>query len=502
MKQYIMALDAGTSSVRALLLDKECNTIASAQKEIMQFHPEPSWVEQDPSEIWSAMLGVAVEAMQKRNVDAEQIAAIGITNQRETTILWDANTGEAIYPAIGWQCKRSTSYCDALERDGYADIIREKTGLVLDAYFSATKCMWILDHVEGARDKAKKGQILFGTVDTWLLWKLSGGKLHITDYSNASRTMFFNIHSLDWDEELLQKMRIPRAMLPEVKETSGVYGLTAERYFHGAIPLASAIGDQQAALFGQCCFAQGEAKNTYGTGAFLLMNTGLTPKRSKNGLITTIAWSLDGRIIYALEGSIFIAGSAIRWLRDGLRILDAADDSAYMASKVSDTNDTYVVPAFTGLGAPYWDPDARGCIVGITGGTNKYHLIRATLESIAYLSADVLAAMEEDAGVPLRLLRVDGGASDNDFLMQFQADMLQTDVARPNNVETTALGAAYMAGLAVGFWKDTSEIQALRSSDTRFGPQMESEERSRKMERWHKAVRYSRGWANPENRMR
>ena len=498
MEKYIMALDAGTTSSRCILFNKKGEMISMAQKEFTQYFPKPGWVEHDANEIWLTQLGVAAEAMASAGAGPENIAAIGITNQRETAIVWDRRTGEPVYHAIVWQCRRTSEYCDQLKRQGLEEKIREKTGLTIDAYFSGTKIKWILDHVEGAREKAEQGWLLFGTVETWLIWKLTRGKVHVTDYSNASRTMLYNIRELCWDREILDILGIPESMLPQVRPSSCIYGETEADFLGGRIPIGGAAGDQQAALFGQTCFEAGEAKNTYGTGCFLLMNTGETPVFSKNGLVTTIAWGLNGEIQYALEGSIFVAGAAIQWLRDELRILDSASDSEYMAGKVKDTNGCYVVPAFTGLGAPHWDQYARGTIVGLTRGVNKYHLIRATLESLAYQVADVLFAMEADAGIPIRSLKVDGGASANNFLMQFQADMLQAPVNRPVCVETTAMGAAYLAGLAVGYWKDQAEIRSNWAIDKSFGPKIGAEERDRLMRGWRRAVRCSFGWAKED----
>ena len=432
------------------------------------------------------MLGVAVEAMSKLNITAEQVAAIGITNQRETTIVWDKNTGEPVYHSIVWQCRRTSEYCDELKAKGLTEKFRQKTGLMIDAYFSGTKVKWILDNIPGAREKAEAGELLFGTVETWLIWKLTKGRVHVTDYSNAARTMLFNINTLEWDDEILQELNIPKCMLPQARPSSEVYGMTDSTYFNGEIPIAGAAGDQQAALFGQTCFTPGEAKNTYGTGAFLLMNTGEKPVFSENGLITTIAWGLDGKVNYALEGSIFVAGAAIQWLRDEMRLVDSSPDSEYMASKVKDTNGCYVVPAFTGLGAPYWDQYARGTIVGITRGVNKCHIIRATLESLAYQTNDVLKAMEADSKIKLSTLKVDGGASANNFLMQFQSDILNTKVRRPRCVETTAMGAAYLAGLAVGYWKDKEDVIKNWNVDREFEPAMEETERNAKIEGWKK----------------
>ena len=494
MGSYVMALDAGTTSNRCILFNEKGEPCSTAQKEFTQYFPKPGWVEHNADEIWSTQLGVAVEAMSKIGARAEDIAAIGITNQRETVIVWDRDTGVPVGPAIVWQCRRTSEYCDSLKEQGLTEWFRQKTGLIIDAYFSGTKLKWILDHVEGARERAKRGGLLFGTVETWLIWKLTRGRVHVTDYSNASRTLLFNIRDLKWDEEILELLDIPAAMLPEVKPSSMVYGKTDPSFFGGEIPIGGAAGDQQAALFGQTCFQAGDAKNTYGTGCFLLMNTGEQPVFSKNGLVTTIAWGLEGKVSYALEGSIFVAGAAIQWLRDEMRLIDSAADSDYMARKVPDTNGCYVVPAFTGLGAPHWDQYARGTIVGITRGVNKYHIIRATLESLAYQVYDVIKAMEMDAGIPLRSLRVDGGASANDFLMQCQADMNQTPVHRPACVETTAMGAAYLAGLAVGYWKDLEEIRANWSLDRVFVPEISQEVREKRLKGWNKAVRYAFDW--------
>ncbi len=498
MGKYVMALDAGTTSNRCILFDKSGKIISIAQKEFTQYFPQPGWVEHDADEIWSTQLGVAVEAMSKVGASAEDIAAIGITNQRETAIVWDKKTGEPVCRAIVWQCRRTAAYCDQLKEQGYTDMIREKTGLIIDAYFSGTKIRWILDHVEGAREKAEKGELLFGTVETWLIWKLTKGRVHVTDYSNASRTMLFNINTLEWDQEILDLLQIPKAMLPEPMPSSCVYGHTDPSYFGGPIPIGGAAGDQQSALFGQVCFHPGAAKNTYGTGCFLLMNTGEKPVFSQNGLVTTIAWGLDGKVEYALEGSIFVAGAAIQWLRDEMRLIDSAADSEYMAGKVKDTNGCYVVPAFTGLGAPHWDPYARGTIVGITRGVNKYHIIRATLESLAYQVNDVLGAMEADSGIPLTSLRVDGGASANDFLMQTQADIIGAPVKRPRCIETTAMGAAYLAGLAAGYWKSREEVKENWAIDQVFEPAIDEEERKQKIKGWNKAVRCSYHWAKEE----
>ena len=498
MASYIMALDAGTTSNRCILFNRQGDICAMAQKEFTQYFPQPGWVEHNAQEIWSTMLGTAVEAMSQLDAKAENIAAIGITNQRETTVVWDRKTGEPVGRAIVWQCRRTADYCDALKDRGLTETIREKTGLVVDAYFSATKLHWILENVPGARERAEAGELLFGTVETWLIWKLTGGKVHVTDYSNASRTMLFNIHTLTWDEDILRELQIPASMLPQVMPSSGIYGETDPSLFGGAIPIAGAAGDQQAALFGQTCFSAGEAKNTYGTGCFLLMNTGDTPVISKNGLVTTIAWGLDGQVTYALEGSVFSAGSAVQWLRDEMRLIDSAADSAYMAAKVIDTNGCYIVPAFTGLGAPYWDPYARGTIVGLTRGVNKYHIVRATLESIAYQTADILRAMNADSGITLSALNADGGASANDLLMQMQADTIGAPVQRPRCVESTAMGAAYLAGLAVGYWTGLADVLRNRAIDRVFYPSIGQAERDKRLKGWEKAVKYAFGWAKDE----
>lgn len=495
MSKYIMALDAGTTSNRCILFDEKGEICSIAQKEFTQYFPKPGWVEHDANEIWSSQLGVAVEAMAKLGIGADDIAAIGITNQRETTIVWDKSTGEPVYNAIVWQCRRTSEYCDTLKDKGLTDKFREKTGLIIDAYFSGTKLKWILDNVDGVRERAEKGELLFGTVETWLIWKLTKGKAHVTDYSNASRTLLFNIKDLTWDKEILEELNIPESMLPEPKPSSYVYGYSDASFFGKEIPIAGAAGDQQAALFGQTCFNPGEAKNTYGTGCFMLMNTGETPVYSQNGLVTTIAWGLDGKVNYALEGSIFVAGASIQWLRDELRIIESAADSEYMAKKVKDTNGCYVVPAFTGLGAPYWDQYARGTIVGLSRGVNKYHIIRATLESIGYQVNDVLHAMKADSGIDLAALKVDGGASANDFLMQFQSDIINAPVKRPSCVETTAMGAAYLAGLAVGYWNSKEDVIKNWAVDKIFSPIMGEDERERKIKGWNKAVKYSFGWA-------
>lgn len=498
MAGYCMALDAGTTSNRCILFNEKGEMCSVAQREFTQYFPKPGWVEHDADEIWASMLGVAVEAMNKIGATAQDIAAIGITNQRETAIVWDKNTGVPIYHAIVWQCRRTSEYCDQLKERGLTEKFREKTGLVIDAYFSGTKIKWILDNVPGARQKAEAGELLFGTVETWLIWKLTKGAVHVTDYSNASRTMLFNINTLEWDDEILEELQIPRSMLPEVKPSSCVYGMADPSFLGGEIPVAGAAGDQQAALFGQTCFQPGEAKNTYGTGCFLLMNTGEKPVFSQNGLVTTIAWGLDGKVTYALEGSIFVAGAAIQWLRDELRLIDCAADSEYMAKKVKDTNGCYVVPAFTGLGAPHWDQYARGTIVGITRGVNKYHIIRATLESIAYQVNDVLEAMRADSGIELSSLKVDGGASANNFLMQTQADIINAPVKRPVCVETTAMGAAYLAGLAVGYWSDKEDVRKNWAIDETFLPKIGEQEREERIRGWNKAVKYAYGWAKED----
>ena len=493
MGTYILALDQGTTSSRAILFDAEQNIIAVAQKEFTQIYPRQGWVEHDAMEIWSSQYAVMMEVIAKADISASEIAAIGITNQRETTILWDKDTGRPIHNAIVWQCRRTADQVDALLAQGYGDHIRAVTGLVPDAYFSATKIRWILDHVEGAREKAKQGKILFGTVDTWLLWKLTGGKVHVTDVTNASRTMLYDIHKCVWDETMLRALDIPGAMLPEVRSSSEIYGYAE---LQGArVPISGIAGDQQAALFGQTCFAPGEAKNTYGTGCFLLMNTGETPCESKNGLITTIAVGLEGKVQYALEGSVFVGGAVIQWLRDEMRFFAESQDAEYYAQKVPDTGGVYLVPAFTGLGAPYWDMYARGCIVGLTRGTKREHIIRAAQESIAYQVADLVEAMEKDTGLPLKALKADGGASRDRFLMQFQADILHKEVRRPVIRETTALGAAYLAGLSTGIWKNREEIKQLWACDMQYRPEMEAEKRQKLLTDWHRAVGRSRGWA-------
>ena len=495
MAQYLMALDQGTTSSRCILFDKGGAIKSVAQQEFKQIYPKPGWVEHDPMEIWASQSAVLAEARTRIGAEASDIAAIGITNQRETTVVWEKATGKPVYNAIVWQCRRTAEYCDTLKAKGFDKTIREKTGLVVDAYFSGTKVRWILENVEGARAKAEKGELLFGNVDTWLIWNLTKGKVHVTDYSNASRTMLFNIHKLDWDDEILKELNVPRAMLPEVKPSSAVYGNTAASILGGEVPIAGIAGDQQAALFGQCCFEPGMVKNTYGTGCFILMQTGEKAIDSKNGLLTTIAWGADGKVEYALEGSVFVAGAAIQWLRDGLRMLDNAAFTEAYAKKVEDSAGVYVVPAFVGLGAPYWDQYARGTIVGLTRGVQKEHFIRATLESLAYQSADVIKAMQADAGVKLKSIRVDGGASANDFLMQFQSDILDTEIVRPAMIETTALGAVYLAGLAVGFYADKADILKNATVDKVFKPAIEAGKREELLKGWAEAVKRSLGWA-------
>ena len=498
MEKYMMALDQGTTSSRCILFNKAGEIVSVAQQEFSQIYPKAGWVEHDPLEIWTTQMSVAIAAMGKAGVTAENIAGIGITNQRETTVVWDKNTGLPVYNAIVWQCRRTSEYIDSLKTKGYDQDILEKTGLIADAYFSGSKIKWILENVEGARESAEKGDLLFGTIDTWLIWKLTKGRVHVTDYSNASRTMLFNINTLKWDEEILELLGIPMSMLPEAKPSSCVYGYADASYFGGEIPIGGAAGDQQSALFGQTCFQPGEAKNTYGTGCFLLMNTGEKPVFSDNGLVTTIAWGLDGKVNYALEGSIFVAGAAIQWLRDELRLIDSSADSEYMAQKVRDSNGCYVVPAFTGLGAPYWDQYARGTIVGLTRGVNKYHIIRATLESIAYQVCDVLNAMEADSGISLSSLKVDGGASANNFLMQTQADLIGAPVKRPCCIETTAMGAAYLAGLSVGYWKNKEDVLKNWAVDRTMEPSITQEERKQRIKGWKKAVKYAFDWAREE----
>ena len=494
-KKYVLALDQGTTSSRSILFDETSNIVAVAQKEFTQIFPKPGWVEHNANEIWSTQIGTMAEVIANAGIDPSEIAAIGITNQRETTVVWEKATGKPVYNAIVWQSRQTMAICDDIKAKGLADKFRQKTGLVVDAYFSGTKVKWILDNVEGARAKAEAGELLFGTIDTWLIWKLSGGKVHVTDYSNASRTLMYNIRDLKWDDELLEILTVPKSMLPEVRPSSEVYGLTAPAVFQGAeIPIAGAAGDQQAALFGQTCFRPGMAKNTYGTGCFMLMNTGSELYTSKNGLLTTIAWGIEGKVEYALEGSIFVAGSAVQWLRDGLKAIEAAQDSEYYAGKVADAEGVYVVPAFVGLGAPYWDMKARGAILGLTRGTTKGHIIRATLDSMAYQTKDVLGAMEADSGIKLQALKVDGGAVANNLLMQFQSDILGVPVDRPVVTETTALGAAYLAGLAVGVWANKEDLIQNWQLNRRFEPTMGAEERAKLYAGWQKAVKRSMDW--------
>ena len=498
MPKYMMALDSGTTSNRCILFDRAGRIVSVAQREFTQYFPQPGWVEHDANEIWATLLGVAVEAMQMAGAAAADIAAIGITNQRETTLVWDKAPGEPVHHAIVWQCRRTSEYCDELRARGLTVRFREKTGLVLDAYFSATKLHWLLENVPGVRERAAKGELLFGTVETWLIWKLTGGRAHVTDYSNASRTMLFNINTLDWDEEILAELNIPRSMLPKPLPSSGLFGTTDPSLLGGEIPITGAAGDQQAALFGQTCFQPGEAKNTYGTGCFLLMNTGEKPVFSQNGLVTTIAWGLGEKVTYALEGSIFVAGAAIQWLRDEMKLIANAAESEAVAQEVVDTNGCYVVPAFTGLGAPYWDQYARGAIVGLTRGCNRAHIVRATLDSLTYQTYDVLNAMRADSGIALASLKVDGGASANNYLMQTQADVIGAPVLRPTCVESTAMGAAYLAGLAVGFWRDQAEIRKIWAVDRTFEPQLDAKSRDARLHGWHRAVQRAFDWAKEE----
>ena len=497
-QKYVMALDAGTTSNRAIIFDVDSKIVGVAQKEFTQHFPQPGWVEHDAEEIWSSMHEVMREALEQSGLVASDIAAIGITNQRETAVVWDRATGRPIYNAIVWQSRQTADICEDLKRQGLVDEFKEKTGLVIDAYFSGTKVKWILDHVEGARARAEKGELAFGTIDTWLLWKLTGGKEHKTDYSNASRTLMFNIKTLEWDEALLKHLTVPKSLLPEVRPSSEVYGHTIPSVIGASVPVAGMAGDQQSALFGQNCFSPGEAKNTYGTGCFLLMNTGEDLCMSKNGLVTTIAWGLDGKVEYALEGSIFVGGSAIQWLRDGLRLVDSAPDSEWVAKKVKDAGGVYMVPAFVGLGAPYWDMNARGMIIGLTRGTTKAHIVRATLDSLAYQTRDVLGAMEADSGNRLAALKVDGGAVANNLLMQFQADLLGVPVDRPQITETTALGAAYLAGLATGVWASKEDLKKSWQLDTRFAPALDQKEADKLYKGWRKAVRHAENWLSDE----
>ena len=494
MAKYVMALDAGTTSNRCILFDKAGNICSVVQKEFTQFFPQPGWVEHDATEIWQSQLSVARQAMQKIGATFEDIVSIGITNQRETTIVWDRLTGQPICHAIVWQCRRTAEEAEKLKAEGLEETFQKKTGLIIDPYFSATKLQWILSHMPNAQERAEKGELLFGTVDSWLIWKLTKGRVHVTDYSNASRTMLFNINTLEWDEDILKKLNIPRCMLPEVKPSSYIYGESDPEFFGGPIKIAGAGGDQQCALFGQTCFEPGEAKNTYGTGCFMLMNTGEKPVFSSNGLLTTIAWGLDGKVNYALEGSVYVAGAAIQWLRDELRVIDSSSDSEYFATRVKNTNGCYVVPAFTGLGAPYWDPFARGVITGLTRGVNKYHIIRATLESLAFQTNDVLRAMEKDSDIHLTSLKVDGGACKNNFLMQFQSDIINAPVHRPKCVETTAMGAAYLAGLATGFWDSKEDVRKNWQIDKEFRSEMRDVDREKEIRGWNQAVKATFGW--------
>ncbi len=496
--KYIMAFDAGTTSNRCILFNKAGEICSIAQREFRQIYPKSGWVEHNANEIWATQYGVAAEAMQKIGASAKDIAAIGITDQRETTIVWDKKTGEPIYNAIVWQCRRTSEYCDYLKSKGLEQSFRQKTGLIIDAYFSATKLKWILDNVEGARKRAQDGELLFGTVETWLIWKLTKGKVHITDYSNASRTMLFNINTLKWDKDILAELDIPEKMLPAPMPSSYIYGETDKEFFGHPIKIAGAAGDQQSALFGQICFDRGEAKNTYGTGCFMLMNTGEKPVFSNNGLLTTIAWGLNGKVNYALEGSVYVAGACVKWLRDEMHIIDSAPEADYMASRVPDTNGCYVIPAFTGLAAPYWDQYARGTVVGLTRGVNKYHFIRAALESIAYSTYDLALQMEKDFGEKIQSFKVDGGASRSDFLMQVQADIINKELFKPTCIETTAMGAAYLAGLAVGYWKDTDEIKSNWKVEKIFKSSISDENREQRLKGWHKAVKYAMGWAKDD----
>jgi glycerol kinase len=499
MKEYILSIDQGTTSSRAIIFNKDSEIVSVAQKEFKQFYPKPGWVEHDPHEIWVSVMSVLSEALTKADIKPTQIAGIGITNQRETTVVWDAESGKPIHNAIVWQDRRTAAICDELKDKGLEDTIRSKTGLVVDAYFSGTKVKWILDNVEGAKEKAEAGKLRFGTIDSWLIWKLTGGKVHVTDYTNASRTLIYNIYDLKWDEELLEILDIPKSILPEVKSSSEVYGQTVAYHFFGQnVPIAGIAGDQQAATFGQGCYEKGMAKNTYGTGCFMLMNTGTEAVPSENGLLTTIAWGLDGEVNYALEGSIFIAGAAVQWLRDEVKLIEEAPDSEYFATKVDSTDGVYVVPAFAGLGAPYWDMYARGAIVGLTRGSSKEHIIRATLESLAYQTRDVLTAMEADSGLELKDLKVDGGAVANNFLMQFQADILGSNVERPVVAETTALGAAYLAGLAVGYWENKEEVLTKRKVDRVFTPEMNEDKKEELYAGWQKAVKRAMDWEEKE----
>ena len=494
-KKYIMALDQGTTSCRCILYDKQGRQVSVAQKEFKQIYPHEGWVEHDPMEIWSTQIGVAQEALLKIDATYENIDAIGITNQRETTVVWDKNTGEPVYNAIVWQCRRTSEYCDSLKEKGLSESFRKKTGLLIDPYFSGTKLRWILENVKDARRRAEKGELLFGTIETWLIWKLTEGAVHVTDYSNASRTMMFNIHTLEWDKDILEELDIPENMLPKAVPSSMVYGESSSRIFGGPIKISGAAGDQQAALFGQTCFKEGEAKNTYGTGGFMLVNTGETPVESKNGLITTIAWGIDGKVNYALEGSVFVSGATIQWLRDEVKLIENAAQTEEIARSVPDTAGAYIVPAFTGLGAPYWDPYARGAVLGLTRGVNKNHLVRAALESMAYQTYDLMTSMAEDMGRQLNTFKVDGGACANDFLLEFQAGLMNMPLYRPECIETTSLGAAYLAGLATGYWENTDDILSNWQIDCIFYPEMDREYREELLDGWHKAVKCTFGWA-------
>ncbi|MFW6256887.1 MAG: glycerol kinase GlpK [Bacillota bacterium] len=501
MNKYILSLDQGTGSSRALIFNQSGQVVGKSQKEFTQIYPRPGWVEHDPEQIWQTTIDVIKNSLTKSGIKPEQIQGIGITNQRETTIIWDKRTGQPIHNAIVWQDRRTSDICDRLKNEGLEEKIKEKTGLVIDSYFSSTKIKWLLDNVSGAKEKAEQGLLKFGTVDSWLVWRLSGGRTHITDYTNASRTMLFNINTLEWDPELLNIFSIPREILPEIRSCSEIYTETNKENFFGEnIPLAGIAGDQQAATFGQGCYEKGIAKNTYGTGCFMLLNTGQNRVKSENGLLTTIAWGIDKDITYALEGSVFVAGAAVQWLRDELDLIDNAAESEYLARQVESTDGVYVVPAFTGLGAPYWDQYARGTIVGLTRGTTKQHLVRATLESLAYQSRDLLEAMKIDSGLELKELRVDGGAAENDFLIQFQADILNSNVERPVNTETTALGAAYLAGLAVGYWKNKNEVSEKRRVERTFMPQMEAIKRKELYNNWKRAVKRSRNWIQKDKK--
>lgn len=499
MEKYIMTFDQGTTSSRCIIYNKLGQAVSMAQKEFRQIYPKSGWVEHDPMEIWSTQIGVAQEALYMINGSHENIEAIGITNQRETTVVWNKNTGEPVYNAIVWQCRRTAGYCDELKKKGLSLSYKEKTGLLIDAYFSATKLKWILDNVDGAREEAEKGNLIFGTIETWLIWKLTKGKTFVTDYSNASRTMLFNIKELKWDEEILRELEIPKSMMAEPVASSQIYGETDPNIFGGKIKISGAAGDQQAALFGQNCFETGEAKGTYGTGCFLLMNTGNSRVYSDKGLLTTIGWHIDGKTTYALEGSVFIAGASVQWLRDELKIIESSKDTEWMARQVPDTNGVYVVPAFAGLGAPYWNPYARGTITGLSRGSNRFHIVRATLESIGFQASDLLQLMEKESGIKLAALKVDGGACSNDFLMQFQSDVLNVKVKRPESIETTSLGAAYLAGLATGYWKDIQDIMENWHLGKEFIPDMEENKRNELLKGWKRAIKCTLDWANEEN---